>query len=375
MKHITRSLAACSMALGLLFGLSGPLARAQQDGGQIHITQVDTSQFPKITVYVSATDANGEPLGVDPKQIAFSENGQAITPQTVSGQGEIGPLTTLLVVDISGSMNEGGKLAAAKAAAKAYINQMRDGDQAGLVTFNTEVTTVQPVTQDRAALTKAIDGLKAKNDTAMFDALAQGEQTLQSVNGRKAIIVLTDGLDNRSKVKLDQVTKDLGPSGLSISTIGLGDPKQLGITNAGIDEKALQSLADQAGGTFGYANTTDSLTDLYQKFGRALQSEYAITYTSPSALRDGVTRNLSVSLNGTAQAAPATSYNPGGLVPEVAQSSWPLFGLILVGLLILLALPMLIRWAATGLGKVLPNKQKKSNVRMAESAPSRIRLR
>ena len=65
-----------------LFGLSlllvlAPLqtASAQADGAQVRITQVDNSKFPQVTVYVSVTDANGEPLAVDPSQIQISENG------------------------------------------------------------------------------------------------------------------------------------------------------------------------------------------------------------------------------------------------------------------------------------------------------------
>ena len=81
-----------------------------------------------------------------------------------------------------------------------------------------------------------------------------------------------------------------------------------------------------------------------------LQSEYKITYVSPSTLRDGVNRTLTVSLSGT----PATTegkYNPGGVLPEVSSRSWTTFGGILAGLLVLLIVPMLfglIRGAFSG---------------------------
>jgi Ca-activated chloride channel family protein len=314
-------------------------ALALEDGVNIRITQVDNSMFPQVTVYVSVTNSSGEPLAVDPDRIQILENGQMMQPFQVSGSGGIGPLTSLLAIDVSGSMYDSGKLNAAKAAAQAYIEQMRPGDQAGLLTFNTNVTLLQAITTDHATLFQAINSLDARGDTTMFDALDKAVQLLQDVPGRKAIIVLTDGLDNRSKFTADDVIQAIQAGGLSISTIGLGDPAKLGI-NSGLDEAILQSLAAQAGGVYGYANDPASLLGLYEQYGRALQSEYRITYTSSSTLHDGLNRTLTVSLGGSASTQ--ASYNPGGVLPEVSKAaSWPLFAAILVGLVGLLFVPRL----------------------------------
>jgi Ca-activated chloride channel homolog len=326
----------------LLLFLLAPLrtARAQVDSAQIRITQVDNSKFPKVTLYISATDAKGEPFALDPGQIRITENGAVMKPNQVNGSGDIGPLTTLLVMDVSGSMNNAGKLSAAEAAAQGYVDQMRPGDQAGLLTFSTKVTYVQPITTDRAALSRAIKGLKAENDTAMYDALIQANQILQDLSGRKAIIVLTDGLDNQSKQTADKVTESIGTSGLSISTIGLGNPDNAG-PFFGLDETVLRSLAEKAGGVYSYASNEAELSRLYALYGRALQSEYRITYTSPSKLRDGFNRILNVSLSGTAAAK--TKYNPGGLLPEVANpASWTIFLTLLAVLIILSFIPGVI---------------------------------
>jgi hypothetical protein len=78
-------------------------------------------------------------------------------------------------------------------------------------------------------------------------------------------------------------------------------------------------------------------------YQRGLQSEYAVTYTSPSSLRDGLNRVLSVSLNEQAAGTPA-KYNPGGLVPEVGQpASWGSFLLMLGVLVLLLFIPRIIK--------------------------------
>lgn len=241
---------------------------AQGEEPQIRITQVDNSKFPNVTVYVSVTNAAGEPVGVDPATIQISEGGQMMQPVDVQGGGDaVGeqsiPVTTMLVMDISGSMDKNDKLTAAKEAAKSYVNQMRAGDQAGLIAYDTQVYTIQPLTTDKTSLTTAIDGLKTGSDTAMYNALLEAEKALDGISGRKAVIVLTDGLDNKSQSTAQDVLSGIGESGLTISAIGFGDVNTVG--QAGLDENALKSLAEGSGGIYGFATDTEALKGLYQQ--------------------------------------------------------------------------------------------------------------
>jgi len=377
-KHIHK-LGHLGLTIISLVALTGFLPAQENDptGSEtsVQITQVDTSQFPQVTVYVSTTDINGEPVGVPASQLKLEENGVAINPDSVSGVGEVGPLSTLLVIDISGSMNSLGKLVAAKEAAKAYVNQSRPNDATGLLTFNTQYNYVQALTTDNQALVEAIDGLTAYDDTAMYDALMYAVEILAPLSGRKAIIVLTDGMDNRSNAAPADVISSISPAGLSISTVGLGDPRHSEGNLRGLDEASLKELADRAGGVYGYAENAEGLRDLYERYGRALQSEYVLTYTSPSTLRDGVNRSLTVSLSDESSAAAAaglesTTYNPGGLVPEVAQpASWALFFTLLAGLVLLLALPAILGKAIS-----LIRDPQKTKVKFTEQQP-KIKLK
>jgi VWFA-related protein len=357
-----------NFGLILLLALLSTSTVFAQGDAQVRITQVDNSKFPTVTLYVSVTNSAGEPVGVDPATIQISENGQGMQIVDARGGGEAGkgvaePQTTMLVIDISGSMDKNNKLTAAKDAAKAYINQMRAGDQAGLMTFDTHTYYVQQITPDIAALTSAIDGLRTGRDTSMYDALVEAEKALNGVSGRKAIIVLTDGLDNHSHNTVDTVIEQIGPSGLTISTVGFGDASTA--SQSGLDEGALKSLAEKSGGLYSFASDSQSLSALYQQFGRTLQSEYAITYVSPSTLRDGINRNLTVSLSG-AGATTKANYNPGGVLPEVTTVSWTLFGMILAGLLFLLFVPLLI---TRGAG-LFSGMKRKGKVKMSNAAVS-----
>ena len=226
----------------------------------------------------------------------------------------------------------------------------------------------------KSALTAAIDGLKTGSDTAMYDALVEAEKALENVSGRKAIIVLSDGLDNQSHSSADDVIAGVGESGVTISAIGFGDAATTGQT--GLDEAALKLLADQTGGVYGFATAPEALQSLYEQQGRVLQSEYQFTYISPSTLRDGVNRNLSVSLTTAAVPAVESKYNPGGVLPEVVSgSSWTLFFAILLGLLALLVIPMLVNLGTRALGGMKSRPGTRSVGRSPQPARGRIKLK
>lgn len=378
MRTIIRIFLSLSL-LPLLMFWSPLRVHAQEDSPQLRITQVDNSQFPQVTVYLSATNAAGEPIGIDPATIQIYENGQLMTPTNVQGGGvQVGsepiPVTTMLVIDISGSMDKNDKIGAAKNAAKAYVSQMRPGDQAGLITYDTNVYTVQPITMDIAALTAAIDGLQTGSDTAMYDALVEAEKALEGVSGRKAIIVLSDGLDNQSSSTADDVIAGVSESGITISAIGFGDSASTGQT--GLDEAALKSLSEQTGGVYGFATAPAELQSLYEQQGRVLQSEYQFTYISPSTLRDGINRNLTVSVTTAAVPAVESKYNPGGVLPEVVTGeSWTLFLVILLGLLALLVIPILVNLGARGFSAIKGKPGARSTGRSPQPAKGRIKLK
>ncbi len=375
MSTTTRIFLTLGLILALMRGPTLTVHAQEPESPQVRITQVDNSNFPNVTVYVSATNAAGEPVGIDPSTVQIYEDGQLMQLVDVKGGGDVAsaeavPVTTMLVMDISGSMEKNDKITGAKEAAKSYVSQMRPGDQAGLIAYDTNVYTVQPITADTAALTAAIDGLQTGSDTAMYDALMQAVTALEGVSGRKAILVLTDGMDNQSSNTVETVTAGIGTSGLTISAIGFGDVAASG--QAGLDEAGLKSLSERAGGVYAYASSADVLKGLFQQQSRVLQSEYQLTYVSPFTLRDGVNRNLTVALTGSPVVAEET-YNPGGVLPEVSTTSWPLFFAILAGLLALLFLPGLIggisgalrgRKAGSGFGLGKPAQPARGRIKL-----------
>jgi|GEM_PF-1219767 len=340
----------------------------------IKITQLDTSLFPVVTAYISITNSAGEPLAIDPDGLVITENEQIIQPDKILGKGEVGPLTTILAIDTSGSMLSGSKLKIAKIVAADYVSRMGENDQAGIVAFSDNVRYVQEITGDKNTLENSIKKIQATGDTAMYDGAMQAVEILNPLPGRKAIILLTDGMDNRSKNTPEKVMMAIGQKGLSISTIGFGDPNQGTGNVTALDEKALVHLAKEAGGEYGFADDEISLKKIYEKYNRMMRSEYIISYTSPSALRDGLRRDLIVTLGEESSASNyglgESSYNPGGLVPELGgEAPWKMFFLLLGFLLLLLLIP-----AAISFGKQkMPRNSKVKLVSAGKS--SRVKLK
>jgi hypothetical protein len=262
---------------------------------------------------------------------------------------------------------------------------MRPGDFTGVIAFNTQVTTIQSLTDTKASLTEAIRTIEAVGDTALYDALHEAATMLEPVSGRKAIIAVTDGMNTAGQHTLEETLTMVGEQGVSIYTIGLGDPSLGTEAYAGIDEKTLQTIAENSNGIYQLAPNPEELSGLYESLSVRLQNEYKLTYRSPNQLRDGANRDVVVTVAASSGTTQVTAvYNPGGVIPEVEpRSTWRLFGLAFAVLAFLLILPSIIGRAGAlvaGRGGTLARVKGKGQVKprartgRAKSAKGRIRL-
>jgi Ca-activated chloride channel family protein len=347
---------------------------AQESDLTVQVVQVDESRFPEIDVYVSVTDADGQPVtDLEEADFQLEENGERIELTGFHQAGEQGPVTAVLVIDKSGSMDYAGKMEAAREAAVAFVKLMRPGDSTGVIAFDTQVTIVQPLSDDQEALIAAIESIETGSDTALYDALHEATAMLETVSGRKAIIAVTDGMNTAGVRTLEETLALVDEESISVYTIGLGDPSQGTGDYSGIDEQTLQSIAEQSNGAYQFAPDPKDLGDLYETLSYRLQNEYKLTYQSPTPLRDGVKRDTTVSIvssSGTSEVS--ADYNPGGVIPEVEQRpTGILFGFILAVLIILLILPTVVnkvRARATASDGATPRPKAKS------PAKGRVRL-
>jgi len=318
------------LALVPIFRQAAPIAAPDQNPARV--TQVDTAHYPDVTLYVGVAGPDGKPVGgLAARDFAVTEDGQPVTIADFAGGA--GPISTVLVIDRSGSMDENDKIAGAQDAARAFVEQMRPGDQTELITFNQTARVDERFTGSQDDLLRAIDDIDADGGTALYDSMVAGVDALKNVSGRRALLLLTDGQDCRessicpaeygSRRNLEQAIGYAEQQGQPVYVIGLGD--RAGGERDGIDETVLRKIADDTSGEYFYAPSGDQLAELYRKLSAGLQQEYTLTYRSPRPFYDGTRRDIRVSVGG----APAAT---GGYVERhlIDVRSDPRVGLLLL---------------------------------------------
>ena len=283
-----RKAAAVVIAASVLFiGLNSANA-----GGpaSMQITQFDLSAFPAVKAYVSILDRDGKPVrGLDQRILSLKENGLPADIRDMSMAGTGGhrePLSIALVIDKSGSM-AGEKIARAKESVLRFLSLMEAGDRAALFAFSDRVTELVPLTDNVESLKASVSGIEADGHTALYDAIAQGVDSLKTVPGRKAVIVLTDGIANRGVIGIDQAITAGFKSSVSVTTIGIGED---------VRTDRLERVAEETGGTYFFTPSPDRLVSIYETISHRIKNEYVLTYDTER--RGEFLRTVSLELKG-----------------------------------------------------------------------------
>lgn len=253
--------------------LASPSRAWAEDPVRLVVTQLDASQFPVVRIAASATDAQGRAVkGLQATDLRVSEDGR---PQQISVTlaNRVAPVALVMVLDTSGSI-AGKPFADAKAAMNSLVRSLGPADRGAVVTFNTTATVAQPLTGDQSALVGAIDRAAAAGNTAIFDAVNVALDVVAPVAApfRKAIVLLTDGIDNSSATPLATLTQKLSSTDVPLYVVGLGND---------LDRPVLQRLADASRNGAAYvAPTSSQLAAIYDALVEQIATEYAVDYTS-----------------------------------------------------------------------------------------------
>ena len=181
------------------------------------------------------------------------------------------PLAAILVLDISASMQP--KLDDATRAARAFVKALKPDDRVGLLTFNSGIVGSVALTLDRAPVLAAIEAARPDGETALYDAIATALRSLKAVRQRKAVVVFTDGEDNRSRLSVDQVIEMARASEVSLYAIAQVSPETSPVT------RFLNRLAGETGGRSYAIGHIRKLADTFASIVTELRSQYFLTYT------------------------------------------------------------------------------------------------
>jgi Ca-activated chloride channel homolog len=241
------------------------------------------------TIEFSARTEGSASLSLEAQDLEIVEDDVA---QSIEAFQEANtPISIALALDGSGSIRP--VLESVKDAARTFVESLRPSDPLALVEFSDSVVFSHWLSKTRQTSIDAINAHRATGGTALWDALADSIALLDREQGRKAVVVVTDGRDeNNAGTKpgstrtLDDVLAKLGDTETTIYAIGLG---------ANVDRDALQRIADASGGAAYFPADVSTLPDEYRRVLDDLRRRFIITYTSTNDARDGAWRAVRIS--------------------------------------------------------------------------------
>jgi VWFA-related protein len=250
-------------------------------GTKVSINQVETTSFPRVKLFASVSTGGLPLVGLTSENFRVRENNIDQTPVKVSLQRDA--ISAVLLLDVSGSMKDA--IGDVKVAAIGFLKTLEKNDRVQVITFHERIDTIYPLGNDFAAAEAAISKIRHRGDTALYDGVFSSITSLREVTGRRAVIVLSDGVDDDgrgkqlSKKDLDEPLMLAIQTNIPIYTVGLGSKMDAGI---------LKTLAGTTGAEYVNAPTKEELEALYARIGQKLSSQYAIEYTTTHPLDNGI---------------------------------------------------------------------------------------
>ncbi|MDH3540356.1 MAG: type II secretion system F family protein [Acidimicrobiia bacterium] len=279
--------------LSLLLALGALPAVAQDDGGpvaDIAITDIGIARYPDMTVVVDV----GNVETFDARDLTVLENGEVIANATATpiSQNPV-PVGIVLAIDTSAA-TEGDTLDAAKAAATAFIDNMRPQDLVAIIGFGEEVDLFTAFTGNQTALKVAVAQLEAAGPSRLYDAVVRAAELYRAVGGdatlESNLIVLSGSADDGSEATLEDATAALADQSLSVYGVAL--------SGTAFDTAGIETVA-----TSRFIETPDpaELETLYGDIQRSLDNRVVLTFTASEAAPRDVTFEIRYQQASTSQ--------------------------------------------------------------------------
>lgn len=261
-----------------------------------------------VNVFVSVTDAQGSPIGnLTKDDFKLREDG---VPQKISvfAKESALPLSIVLAVDTSSSTRKDIRLELE--AARRFIHSMiRPQDSVALYTFATDVREMTPFTSRLKQVDNAINQVEVGGATCMYDAVYLGAKALINRQGRKVLVLITDGGDTASSIGYREALRAAQQSeALVYSLIDVPVEASAGRNTGG--EHALIQMSTDTGGRYFYAASVSQLEKAFEEISDELRTQYLLAYYPVDRLARSDFREIEVT------ARPHSSQGQGSSDPE-----------------------------------------------------------
>jgi VWFA-related protein len=254
-------------------------------------TTVENVRVDVVQLHVSALDKDNRFVkGLAESDFKIQEDGR---PQTITGfeLAEKLPLTIGLVVDGSGSMDRSMPFVH-DASAELFRGLIRDKDRGFVIEFREQPRMIQDLTADSAALQRAAREPEARGATALYDSIVLGLYQFRTLQGRKALVVVTDGADNHSHVDYDTLLRYCRSAGAPIYFIGI----KISALDFGV-RKAINEIARESGGEVFHVNNAEKVGEVTRRIEEELRSQYIVAFRTDSQKPDGEYRAVQVAVD------------------------------------------------------------------------------
>lgn len=206
------------------------------------------------------------------------------------------PVSLGIIFDVSGSMKD--KISAARDAAVTFLKTGNPEDEYFLVEFSSRPELASDYTTDIGRLQNRLIFTPAKGMTALYDAVYLGlEKLREGANPKKALLMITDGEDNRSRYTFSNVKEFVKEQDIQIYSIGIVNEfhSQLGAGRMG--RALIEELSELTGGRAFFPSSIYELEDICTKIAIELKNQYILGYSSTNEAKDGRWRKLQVKVN------------------------------------------------------------------------------
>lgn len=246
-------------------------------------------------VILNATiaDSNGKSVrSLTQNQFKIFENGKE-QPISLFESAET-PFAAVILIDTSGSMET--RMSLARAAAIKFLDGLRVDDQVAIYNFDTKVSEVQEFSNSRD-INPMVFELKADGYTALNDAIHKAAQKLSHrPEKRRAIIVLSDGADNKSSASSDKALKSALAVNATIYTVDMTSPEENRRDRIQY-QGALKNYAEKSGGKFVAAPGGTALREAFKTIVEELGTQYTLGYQPVNIDKDGKWREIDLQVD------------------------------------------------------------------------------
>ncbi len=292
------------------------------------VRRVQVGQYEEVrlvNVYASVRDDRGRPvLDLGRDDFSVTEDG---VPQTLTHFSSArAPITIALLVDSSASMRLQGRIEMARKGAEEFVDEVEPGDRLLVFSFDDTLHGDATPLTDCKTVHERIRAITPGGGTALYDSLYAVAGMLQAVEGRRAMVLLSDGRDQAlvenepgSLRLFEEALERAHRVEMAIYAIGLGGhlDRELDLAQSRSLKEILETLARQTGGKAWFPARVSELGDVYRQIADDLKRQYTLAYASTNTRRDGRWRTLRITVDrpGLTVQARQGYYAPGPGAP------------------------------------------------------------